>query len=63
MQVESALTTELRNFSGRGSLISNGGSSGVRLSSSGKNLERTRDLSRKKNRSLDVDHRAVGALT
>ncbi len=60
--MECALTTELRNFSGRGSLISNGGSSGVRLSSSGKNLERTRDLSRKK-RSLDVDHRAVGALT
>lgn len=44
MQMESAFTTESRSFSGRGSLISNGGSSGVRLSSSGKNLERTRDL-------------------
>lgn len=37
-------TTELRSFSGRGSLISTGGSSGVRFSNSGNNLDRTSDL-------------------
>lgn len=40
-------TTELRNFSGSGSLISRGDSSGVLLSNSGKNLERTKDLPRR----------------
>lgn len=38
------VTTELCSFSGRGSLISTGGSSGVRFSNSGNNLERTSDL-------------------
>lgn len=37
-------TTELRSFSGRGSLISTGGSSGVRFSNSGNNFDRTSDL-------------------
>lgn len=37
-------TTELRSFSGRGSLISTGGSSGVRFSNSGNILDRTNDL-------------------
>lgn len=37
-------TTELCSFSGRGSLISTGGSSGVRFSNSGNNLDRTSDL-------------------
>lgn len=37
-------TTELCSFSGRGSLISTGGSSGVRFSNSGNILDRTNDL-------------------
>lgn len=63
MQMERAFTTESCSFSGRGSLISNGGSSGVRLSSSGKNLERTRDLpSEQCENMLDVNHKAVGEV-
>lgn len=43
-RVISFFTTELCSFSGRGSLISTGGSSGVRFSNSGNILDRTNDL-------------------
>lgn len=56
-------TTELRNFSGSGSLISRGGSSGVLLSSSGKNLERTKDLPHHRGKKKDIKVMLTSAST